>query len=170
MWPCSDSLISRGLKGPLLLFHDVTEIHIKKCLRCFQIVHLIACLVYQNPTHWSVIYYEVHHESCCTSVDDHCALLCMYRGSEVLSPMWPRRPFCIQNLHQGWELDPSGWNICHFGGRCRCTEILQSSNIWFGRFLTGLWKNQKKTCFRCSCWVPCFMGDKTINTQHIHHL
>lgn len=95
--------------------------------------------VNDNPTHRSAICYEERRKSFCMSVGQCCKLHRKYKGGEVPCPQSPRKPLCIQSLHQGWELDPCGPDIHHLGGHCRCIVLLQSSSTWLGKLSIGLW-------------------------------
>lgn len=106
---------------------------------------------YQYPTNQSAFCYGRHHESCCKSEDGHCELLCMYKAGEARCLKYSGRPFYIQNLHQGCELDSSRWNILPREDLCHCTVFLQVSNIFLGTISTSFWKIKENFNCMLSC-------------------
>lgn len=153
VWSVSDSSASGSLEG---LFQDVTETQVqgrKKKKKHLEICALNTDLFTdQSCTHQSVICCGTRCGCCCTSEDSHRSVPGMSKGDEVSCPQWPKKPLYIPNQRQGWELDPSQPNIPLVWVHCRCTLLLRSSSIWFGRFLMCLCS---KRVNKFTSWYVC---------------
>lgn len=115
---------SRGKKENEMLWNHSSE--------------LPELLTDQTRTHQNGICCGTRSEFCCTSGNARHAAPCTSTGGGAGCPRWPKMPLYILNRCRGCGMDPCQPSIHLVQVRHHCILLLQSSSIWFGKFLTCL--------------------------------